>query len=125
MNKIIRLFALLLVSLGILFSAGALSNPVHADITIGETNSNNLNIGNYAGEGQHVKNNEKLRIFGNDPEFVKVSRGGEKSLYYTLVRFARDLKNFFFAIATIFYLIIVLRLILSSNTDEELGNFKK
>jgi len=116
----------MLVWVWIFFSAGAGISSVSAiDVTIGDTNSNNLNIGSYQSEGSHVRNNTKLWIFGQDPQFVKVSRGWERWLYYTLVRFARDLKNFFFAIATIFYLIIVIRLILSNNTDEELNNFKK
>lgn len=125
MKKIIRLFALTLISLGIVFGIGSVASPVYANITIGDTSANNLNIGNYWSEWNHVKRNLKLKVFGNDPEFIKVSRGWERGLYYTLVRFARDLKNFFFAAATIFYLIIVLRLILTSNTDEELNNFKK
>ena len=126
MKKITRLLILLFACMWVFFAAASVAAPVHAvGITIGDTNSNNLNIGNYGNEWSHVKNNTKLKIFGTDPEFIKVSRGWERGLYYTLVRFARDLKNFFFAIATIFYLIIVIRLILSSNTDEELNNFKK
>ena len=125
MKHIIKILALLAISFGIFLGSFAMVSPVYADITIWESNSNNLTIGNYASEGQHVKKNTKLKVFWNDPEFIKVSRWGERGLYYTLVRFARDLKNFFFAAATIFYLVIVIRLILSSNTDEELNNFKK
>lgn len=125
MKHIIKILALLAISCGIFFAAISLASPVYADITIWESNSNNLNIGNYGSEGTHVKKNTKLKIFGTDPEFIKVSTGWERGLYYTLVRFARDLKNFFFVAASIFYLIIVIRLILSSNTDEELNNFKK
>ena len=58
------------------FGAASVAAPVHAvDITIGDTNSNNLNIGNYGREGNHVKQNKKLFKFGADPEFIKVSRG--------------------------------------------------
>lgn len=125
MKHIIKILALLAISWGIFFAAISVANPVYAEIVIGNTNSNNLNIGNYSSEGNQVKNNLKLKRFGNDPSFIQVSGTWERGLYYTLVRIARDLKNFFFAIATVFYLIIVLRLILTSNTDEELGNFKK
>ena len=78
MKTLLRLFALLLATMGIFFAGISTASPVYADITIGETNSNNLNIGNYASEGEHVKKNTKLKIFGTDPEFIKVSRGGER-----------------------------------------------
>jgi len=42
-----------------------------------------------------------------------------------LVKVARALKNIFFAIASIYFLIIVLRLLFTENSEEEFGKFKK
>jgi hypothetical protein len=35
------------------------------------------------------------------------------------------MKNLFYAVATVFFLIISFKLIVSNNTEEELGKFKK
>ena len=68
--------------------------------------------------------NEKLDNY-HTGEFISITSEWEKGIVNTLFRFARDLKNLFFLIATVFYLVIVLRLILASNTEEELWKFKK
>ena len=68
--------------------------------------------------------NQKLTSF-NDSRFINASNIWEEWIYATLVRFAMDLKNLFYIIATVFFLVISLRLILASNTEEELGKFKK
>ncbi len=86
---------------------------------------NNLNIGSLQNQGSQVTNNEKLKEFGNGGQFITVTKGGEKGIFNTLIKFARDLKNLFYAIATIYFLVIALRLILASNTEEEVGKFKK
>jgi len=125
MKKTLKLLILGLISCVMFFVWTSVSNTAYADIIIGDASSTNLNIGNYASEGDHVRKNKKLEKIWDNPEFVEVTSGWEKGLYHTLVRFARDLKNLFFAMATVFFLIIVLRLILSSNSDEELANFKK
>jgi len=103
-------------------------------VNIGVGSANNINIGggnSGAGESSNVRNNEKLNNFnstnnitGKD-DFIDISGGGERAIFNTLIRVARDLKNFFYIVATIFFLIICLRLIFASNTDEELGKFKK
>lgn len=85
---------------------------------------NNLRITGAQPEAPSVRQNEKLTGF-QDSRFTNVARGGEQGIFNTLVQFARDLKNLFFLIATVFFLIIVIRLILSENTEEELGKFKK
>ncbi|PID86474.1 hypothetical protein CSB08_00640 [Candidatus Gracilibacteria bacterium] len=53
------------------------------------------------------------------------SQGGEIGIYNFLIRIARDLKNFFYIIATVYFLILVFKLISSGKSEEELGNFKK
>ncbi len=88
--------------------------------------SNNINIGWSAGnESNAARNNDKLQDFDENNQFIKVTTWWEKGLFNTLIRFARDLKNLFYAIATIYFLVIALKLIFASNTEEELWKFKK
>ena len=68
--------------------------------------------------------NQKLDSF-NDSRFINTTSIWEEWIFRTLVRFAMDLKNLFYIIATVFFLVISLRLILASNTEEELWKFKK
>lgn len=85
----------------------------------------NLRI--WAGDGgvsDNAENNEKLASF-NDENFIWVSNGWERGLYNSLIAIAQALKNIFYVLATIYFLIICLKLIFAGNTEEELGNFKK
>lgn len=113
MKKIILWF---LIVFGLLF---AFADTVSADVI-------DLSIsGNGGNESTAVRNNDKLQDFHTD-SFIDVSGNwGERWLFNTLVRIARDMKNLFYAIATVYFLIIVLRLIFASNTEEELWKFKK
>lgn len=49
----------------------------------------------------------------------------EKWVYNFILNVARDLKNLFFVVATVFFLIITFKLLLSTNSEEEFWNFKK
>ena len=73
----------------------------------------------------NVGNNDKLWAIASETGFIWVAQWGQDGIQNTLIRVARDIKNFFYAVATIFFLIIALRLIFSSNTEEEVGKFKK
>lgn len=77
-----------------------------------------------SGDSDNVRNNEKLQDFKSDG-FINTVWGGGDAARNALIEFARDLKNLFYVLATIFFLIISLRLILASNTEEELDKFKK
>jgi Type IV secretion system pilin len=83
----------------------------------------NLKTWNLKAEGTHLTQNDRLNIFWDG--FIQVGTGGEKWLYYALVRIARDMKNFFFLIATIYFMIIALKVLVSDKTSEEVENFKK
>jgi hypothetical protein len=49
----------------------------------------------------------------------------QKWIRNTLIRIARDLKNLFFIIASIYFLVLVIKLLFSNKTDEAVTNFKK
>ncbi len=61
----------------------------------------------------------------NNDGFWVTDRSGEEGIYNLLVAIARDLKNIFFAFATIFFLYIVIRLIFSESSEEDVQKFKK
>ena len=54
-----------------------------------------------------------------------VAKGGEQWIYNTMIRIARDLKNLFFILSWLFFVILILRLLFSEKTEEEVSNFKK
>jgi len=98
---------------------------IDIEIENGARGANNLNIGSFQSQGSQVSNNDRLNNIADGGQFIEVTTWGERGLFNTLIRFARDLKNLFFAIATLFFLIIIFRLILADNTEEELWKFKK
>jgi hypothetical protein len=57
--------------------------------------------------------------------FYGVWETWEAWLYNFLVTVAKDMKNIVFAIVGIYFLIMVFRLLFTSKTEEEFGNFKK
>lgn len=50
---------------------------------------------------------------------------GETWIYNTLIRIARDLKNLFFIFSSVFFLVLVIKLLVSEKTETEVTNFKK
>ena len=90
------------------------------------SSANNISIWWSAGtQSSKATANDKLGGFNENNQFIGINVGGEKGLFNTLIRIARDIKNLFYAIATIFFIIISLKLILATNTEEEVGKFKK
>ncbi len=88
--------------------------------------ANNLSIGSVDGsESSSARKNDKLKDFDENDQFISVSKWWWEWLYNTLIRLARDIKNLFYMIASVYFLIITLKLIFSNNSEEELGNFKK
>ncbi len=71
-----------------------------------------------------VTNNDRLKNLQDD-EFHDVWIGWERWIRNGLLNFARDLKNLFFAIATVYFLIIVIRLLFATNSEDEFNKFKK
>ena len=70
------------------------------------------------------RNNRLNSIKNADKDFT-VSQWWEKWIYNSIIRIARDLKNLFFMLSWLFLTILVLKLLFSSKTEEEVSNFKK
>ncbi len=126
-----KIFLSLLLSIFLSVSLGTLMQTTYAaDIVPGVPQ--NISIWWTAGkESSNVRNNDVLNSFNStnpitgEKVFIWVDIGGEKGLFNTLILFARDIKNLFYAIATIYFIIISLKLIFATNTEEELWKFKK
>lgn len=72
-----------------------------------------------------VDENTALKNLKNSTTDFTVSKWGQEWIYNALIRIARDLKNLFFLIAWVYFLVLVLRLLFSDKTEEEISNFKK
>ncbi|MDD2908075.1 MAG: hypothetical protein PHH98_05565 [Candidatus Gracilibacteria bacterium] len=84
--------------------------------------ANNVEIGNNSG-GNGISNSYLNQLGGNGD--IKAGNQGEKSIYYLVYSVAKDLKTIFYILSGLYFLILVIRLIFSENTDEEVSNFKK
>ena len=95
-----------------------------ADATIINENDLKLDTGNYV-DGKD--RNTKLREYWEDDERLIEGDANvwDKWFFTFLVKIARALKNIFFAIAWIYFLIIAIRLLFTENSEEEFWKFKK
>ena len=92
-----------------------------------DTNTANLKIWAAASSNWIIEENWALKNLKNATTdyTVDVTKWGQVWIYNSMIRIARDLKNLFFLIAWVYFLIIVLRLLFSEKTEEEVSNFKK
>lgn len=73
-----------------------------------------------------VDRNDPLReLQDNWDGFIVSDQIWERGIYDVLLTAARDLKNVFFLVATIFFLYLVIQLLLSENSEEDTTKFKK
>lgn len=71
------------------------------------------------------KENSYLQKLLNQTNDYTVATWGQTWIKNLTIRVALDLKNIFFVIAWVYFLIIVIRLLFSNKTEEEITNFKK
>lgn len=112
MKTIYKIILLLIIPLSFLF----LSNYASAF-------EENLNTG-WATISNGVSINPHLNNLEWDSDFT-VSGSWAWSIYSVLVKVAKDVKNVFFFIAWLYFLILVVRLIFTWESDEEISSFKK
>jgi len=84
---------------------------------------NNLNT-QWPDENNSKAPNKKLDEF-NTHNGIEVSQWGTQAITNSLIRIAKDLKNVLFFIASVYFLILILKLLVSEKTEEEVSNFKK
>ena len=76
-------------------------------------------------ENSTVWNNTHLENIKNELTDFSVEKWWQEWIRNMIIRIARDLKNLFFLISWIYFLVIVIKLLFSSKTEEEVSNFKK
>lgn len=99
-------------------------NTYAADVDIDTANLKTwaASSSNWVINGNNALNNLK----NADTDFtVDTSVSGQTAIFNSIIRIARDLKNLFFLIAWVYFLVIVIRLLFSEKTEEEAANFKK
>jgi len=115
-----NIFKKLSIIILIVFSIGFTINQVNAEAITINKNLNELNW-----SSNDITNNRLDNFWEWDTRFFWINTTWWKGVFYTLVSIAQSLKNLFFFLATIFYLIIAIKLIAAENTEEEVGKFKK
>lgn len=69
--------------------------------------------------------NNRLNTLENWWEFYTVGNTWASWISNLLLKIAKSMKNLFFVIASIYLIVLAIRLLFSSNTEEELWNIKK
>lgn len=72
-------------------------------------------------------NSIKLDLLDNlkGEQDINVWNNGEESVINLLYTIAKDIKTIFYILSWLYFLVIVIKLIFASNTEEEVWNFKK
>ena len=111
MKFLLKIISLFLVSVS-LFATPAFSND-------------NLKTWSESSWVINSTTNTHLDSMQNSTTDFSVATWWQKGIYNSIIRIARDLKNLFFLFAGVYFFIIVLRLLFSWKTEEEVWNFKK
>lgn len=72
-----------------------------------------------------VDKNDHLKNLKNWDSDFWIEQWWQKGLYNSIIKVARDLKNLFFLISWIYFLILVMRLLFAEKSEDEVANFKK
>jgi len=126
MNFIKKLLVVLVVLLSVFWTTqtnAAIDTYTWSTNTGNTTINKNLNWLNWW--KNNITNNKLNNFWKWDKRFFWVNAIGWNWIFYTLVNIAQSLKNLFFFLATVFYLIIAIKLIATDKTEEEISKFKK
>ena len=70
-------------------------------------------------------NNNRLNSIWDNKNFYTTGTNWEIWVYNTFVNIAKDMKNVLFIVASIYFIILILKVLYSDNSEEESANFKK
>lgn len=120
-----KIFQKILLLMSCLFISIWSVNITHADIfEVGQSQGNTENnLNTQWSSWTPWSTNDKIDDFKWDG--VSVWEGWADAINNSLVRIAKDLKNVLFVIASVYLLILILKLLVSEKTQEEVSNFKK
>lgn len=115
----------LLKSVIILIIILSFSSEISYVSALDTTSTNEINLTTWEKIDKNNNTSSFLEKLYNPLSDQDIRIWWQKWIYNTLIRIARDLKNLFFIIASIYFLILVIKLLFSSKTDEAVTNFKK
>lgn len=101
-----------------------LGTPAWAVIEGNQIQNWGLNLDTWEVHKWEQRNDPLKNLWSGESRFWNTTYNGEQGIIDVLVSAARDLKNIFFAIASIFFLYLVMRLLFSENGDEDTKKFK-
>lgn len=119
MKILTKIFILFFIFLGVLGFTEVNANQIN------NINQINLKTGLSVPENNIVDKNTPLKALKNSQTDFTIARWWQKWILNWIIKIARDLKNLFFFIAWVYFLILVLKLLFSEKTEEEVWNFKK
>lgn len=121
-TKIILLFFAFIISS---FAPSAFANSA-LDISVtGAAGTNtNLNLNEWNQWGNNIKN-PLLDKMKHESQVGVTGKWGIRGIKNFLYAVAWDLKGIFYVIAIVFYLILIIKLMASEKTEDEVANFKK
>ena len=119
MKTLLKIVFILLITLSYF------TDTSYAAWNINSPDQINLKTGSPDAINSSVEANDPLNKLKNSTTDFTVAEWWKKWIYNSLIRIARDLKNLFFIIAWLYFLILVIKLLFSDKTEEEASNFKK
>lgn len=84
-----------------------------------------LNLQTWENKQNDIKNEKLENLNGSWDWDIKISQTWVVGIKNTLIRIAKDIKNLFFFIASIYLLILVLKVLFTDKTEEASNNLKK
>lgn len=119
-----KLLIVLAINITFLISWNTYADELVDNKIIKVNHNTNINTANV--DSGTNRNSELDDFWKSEDEFFSVwSRKWWQWIFYTLVNIAQSLKNIFFVLATLFYLIISIKLLVANNTEDEVAKFKK
>ena len=101
------------------------NNVVYSSLDFNGNNEKNLKTWSPSQVNSSVKQNTYLKDLQNPITDFNIWTWWQKWILNSFIKIALDLKNLFFLIAWIYFLILVIKLLFSEKTEEEVWNFKK
>lgn len=123
MTNIKKIF-LAIISVMILFSIN-LNYTFAVDTTTKEQYDLKTWWENSTSDNWLADDNQYLQDLKNWDSDFWIQEWWQKGLYNSIITIARDLKNLFFLIAWVYFLILVIRLLFAEKSEDEVWNFKK
>ena len=124
MKIILKIFVIIWICLNLFLSYNNVYATWELDYSL-DNASYIYNVQTWTPRNYYLNKFWKTETWAVISEFFGYRITGGQWIFYTLVQIAHSLKNLLFYLATLFYIIIALKLIFAENTEEQVNKFKK